>query len=377
MENNPFNEILQTLGNSIESINDKISAGQENVRNYKANIVERLGDVIEQLKGIQNNPIFKTIPSLRGELQNAKSALAERTNELAQTKTQLDNANASMEDLRKQIEDVNLEIRNKNEELQRIQDELTNQKNETTNKDSAIADLNNTIEQLNKQREELEGQLNTSKSEIDDLINRLSLINNQLVDKIGLIDRITQGLNVDDPEISDGFKLIADNIQAIMNMINNPDTTVRQPPVATAATKDEAEKYYNLFLNSDQRQKDLFYRQIDTKSAGIIQQNLRGANNGESAAIEAIKRELSSDANKDKVITYLKGSSGGKRKRNRRTMKRRGMKRGKKTYKGGYVYKSDKSLDKASSIVSPSLKTTSSVTMKKRIFKKRDTKKRS
>ena len=362
---------LSSLNNAIQTIDAKVIEGKAKASKYRENIIVRLGEVVNQLKKLQDLDAFKSIPRLQGQLNSTNAELKKKTDELQQVSAKINELNNTNSNLKKQIDDINTELKNKNEELRRAQEAILAEQSKTAQKDKAIQDLSKQVKDLNEAKNNAERALSTAQAEISSLVDKIARINHELVGKIALIDTITQDLNIDDAGVSNGFKLVADNIQAIMNMINSP-TSAR--PLTTS-------KYplYNQFISKPQN--------IQLQIADTIGLN---SNTGNKEFINQIglKRDTSSEITEDekaRVDTLLQNYGnpdllrGGKLqggKRRRRTMKRYGKKN--KSYRGGYVYSSSKELDKASSVISSSSNSNSlsdsnsdSKSKKKRSTKKR------
>ena len=364
---------LSSLNNAIQTIDAKVIEGKAKASKYRENIIARLGEVVNQLKKLQDLDAFKSIPRLQGQLNSTNAELKKKTDELQQVSAKINELNNTNSNLKKQIDDINTELKNKNEELRRAQEAVLAEQSKTTQKDKAIQDLSKQVNDLNEAKNNAERALSTAQSEISSLVDKIARINHELVGKIALIDTITQDLNIDDAGVSNGFKLVADNIQAIMNMINSPPS---DRPLPTS-------KYplYNQFISKPRNTQSQIADAVGSKSS---------PENREFINQVGLKLDTSTpitDEEKARVETLLNNFGdrdllqGGKRRR--RTMKRYGKKN--KSYKGGYVYSSSKELDKASLVISSSsgsssgsssdlLKSTprkKSATSKKRFTKKR------
>lgn len=354
----PFDEILNTLGSTVGSIDAKVTSGKEKVSEYKSAIIARLREIVGQLDQLKRNNVLASIPALKGQLQNANAELKAKTEELEATKAQLSGANNTIADLQRQIENINSQIKTKDEEIQRAKAELQNEISKSAEKDSAIQQLNKQIEELNSQKSELQRNLEASQSQINGLIEKLKLINDSLANKIQLIDEITKDLNLDDGEVSEGFKAIADNIKAIMIMLESTDSSASlPPPTSTPSVKSQYDAI-------PKEQKDKLPPDIRNQIKKMLENRPSGYEN-------TIKNMLSSQG-----IT-LKG--GRRRNRNKRkTYKNRRLK-----LRGGYVYTSSRELDKSSSEITSrsetkgssnntsSVSSSNSQSRKKKNYKKR------
>jgi predicted nucleic acid-binding Zn-ribbon protein len=365
MASSPLNEALSTLDATIESINNKVQLGIGKSQKYRQDIIDRLGLIVQELEKLKKNDFFQSVAKLKGELGKANSDLKDRTSQLAQTKSELDAANNLIEALRKQVDDINSQLKIKNDELQRAQEILTAEQKKTADKDKTIEDLNKQIEVLNAEKNEAIRNLNAAQTEINSLIDRLTQINRALIQKIEMIDRITQSLDMDnDKDVSTAFKAISDNIQAIMFMINNPSTSApTSAPRATASTPFDL-SLYNQFakLNSDKQAQ--IANLMEDEDRDLVWSWRESALAGDQVNQKNIQNIFSR-----KYPGLM--SSGGKRRRRTMKMRSKSKRRSKKSYKGGYVYSSSKELDKASSLITTSSNSNSSTKSRKSHLKKK------
>ena len=353
MAASPLNNALSTLDATIESINNKVQLGIDKSQKYRQAIIARLGLVVQELDKLKKNGFFQSVGKLKSDLDMANSELKARTQELVQTKMELNTANNTIETLRKQVDDINSQLKIKNDELQRAQEALTAEQKKSADKDKTIQELNNQIAVLNEQKNEAVRNLTAAQTEINSLIDRLTQINRALIQKIEMIDRITQSLDLDnDTDVLTAFKSISDNIQAIMYMINNPSASgpglgPGPGPGETArpASKAFDLSLYNKFAKLNIDKQAQIVNQMEEPDRDLVWSWRESALAGDETNQRNIQNMFSR-----KYPGLI--SSGGKR---RKTMKRR------KTpiYKGGYVYSSSKDLDRASSVISYSSKTSS------------------
>lgn len=348
--NSPLNQALSGLGTTIQSITGKVDAGKTKVREYKIQIITKLKEVIQQLNSLKDNSNFKALPQLRKQLQDSQLALQKKTEELDTTKLNLDKANKELEELRKNIALINDEIEKKNKQIK----DLTNSIGE---KDNEISELNGQIKELNEKKKDAESQLSSAQKETDSLIQKIGNINATLGTQIELIDTIANelgDLGSDSDDVAIQFKAVGDNIMAIMNMINNPSQSNSSASVNAANVSQTP--LYDKFMKLNDDQKEQIYRELDNNNRDDKYRNI-------------ILNSITSNTPQDKINIQnilsqrYRGDllKGGRRKRKTRKMRHR---KTKKTYKGGYVYNSNKNLDKSSSVISssvaPSSKTHSS-----------------
>lgn len=355
--NSPLNLALAELGTTIGTITGKVEAGKQRVREYKGQIIAKLGEVIQQLNTLRTNNNLSGIPELKQQLQASQNALQEKTQLLNDTQKSLDEANTNLRDLQARMTDIDREMATKTAEIERLTAE-------GGQKDASIQDLNNQIQELTKQKADLEGQYANAQQQSDSLIQKIGQINTTLARQIDLIDTIVSELgNLDNAsdEVAMQFKAVGDNIMAIMNMLNE-NAPAAAPAAASpaAAAGYDADRNFDKLMELDREDKEQytnFKRKLDSKIGQIIDNNIRGARDGNPEAINAIKDALRTAQKVVPDLIIRGGKSRRHRRRNnrRKTMKKRHRKTMKRNhYRGGYVYTSSKELDNASSIVSTS-----------------------
>lgn len=348
MANNPLNDALSGLGATIQTINDKVESGKQRVKAYKQDIVQKLKEVIERLKELEANSKLKIDPGLKENLEKTRD-------ELNQKNIELQASNLKLTELQNQLDSINSELANKNQQLSEL--ESSNQ-----SKDGTIQQLNDEKAALTQQKADIEKQFNDAQTEVNSLIGRIADINNTLVKQIELIDTIAGELD-DNTEVANGFKAIADNIQAIMNMINNPnprDTFIPPPLLGNTKTGTQPNNnfpLYNKFMDLTPQGKNnilgLITNTADNEFIKSILPNEGFDSDDDKQKMEDILKNHKNALDKEYEITD-KGFTGGKRKRKTRKRSHKKTKKTKKGLKGGYVYSSSKELDKASSVISDS-----------------------
>ena len=346
MGDNPLNQALSNLETTIGSINTKVEANKGLARAYKAKIIEKLKNLNKTIDELKANNNLKSIPQLRQQLEESQTKLGDATKELEDTKTNLADATRYLQESQQKIQQLNSEIENLNVQVQELQN--TNQQ-----KTDEIASLNQTLAHLTEQKNSAERNLAAKQQEIDQYIERLATINTTLASQIGLIDTIVGELGDLDSrndEVSQQFQAVSDNIMAIMNMVNNPNSNNNYPPAAAAmSSNNKITNMTNLRVlrsNPDKRAYNTFISSLNTNIGQQINDNIGKFDSGDPTAISNIQNILT----QNNINVPPLRTSGGRR---RKTMK----KRHRKTYKkmrGGYVYSVSKELDKESSVVSAS-----------------------
>ena len=355
--NSPLNQAIAGLGTTIQSITGKVEAGKNRVRQYKAQIIAKLGEVVLQLNALKDNNNLQALPQLRRQLQDSQTALQQKTEELDVAQGALTDSNNALQQLRQQIDQINRELQDKTAQLDQLTQSGQGQRD-------ALANLEQEMNALTLQKAEAERLLAIAQQQTNSIVERIGQINATLGNQIQLIDTIAAELGDLDganDDVALQFKAVGDNIMVIMNMLNNsaPPGPPPGPPPPVPGRAQQVDALYNNFINMNQQKKDLFYRNLQsTPSRGsirIIQENIRGAiDNRDEQAINIIKGELAKIlANNNAAL--VRGGKSRKYKK-QKTMKKRHRKTRKpsKKYKGGYVYSASKDLDKASSIISAS-----------------------
>lgn len=358
--NSPLNQALVGLGTTINTITDKVEAGKTRVREYKAQIVTKLQEVVEQLNSLKANNNLKAVPQLRKQLQDSQSALQEKTEELDKTKGQLNEANKTLQQLQQNIDQINREIEEKNQQI-------TDLTNSGKQKDKSIQELDAQVRELDKQKEEAEKNLLSAQQQIDSIIQKIGQLNTALVNQIQLIDTIANELgDLDNGDVAEQFKNVTDNIKVIVDMLNSSGEGQSAPVPEAAAIQQQLydveenfNKLINLHLNKDNGQYQRFVQRLDGQIQNKIAQVINYVDRNDPQAIATLKQIL--EQNKLKVPTIINGGKSRRHKRRggRKTMKKR-HRRTHKKMRGGYVYNTSKELDRASSVISNSSSSRSS-----------------
>jgi len=360
--NSPLNQALAGLGTTINTITDKVEAGKTRVREYKAQIIAKLREVVEQLNSLKTNNNLKALPQLRKQLQDSQSALQQKTEELDQTKGQLNEANQNLQQLQQTMDQINRQIAEKEQQIT----ELTNSGKQ---KDKAIQELDAQVRELDKQKAEAEKNLASAQQQIDSIIQKIGQLNTALVNQIQLIDTIANELgDLDNGDVAEQFRAVTDNIKAIVDMLNSAGqgeggaeaAPVQQP---LYDVEQNFNKLRELHLNKDNGQFGRFIRGLDGQIQKQINDVVNSVDRNDPQAIATLKQIL--QQNKINVPTIMNGGKSRRHKRRggRKTMKkkhRKTRKLAKKIYRGGYVYSASKDLDKASSVISASSSSKSS-----------------
>ena len=367
--NSPLNQALGTLGQTIGSITDKVVAGKATAEAYKANIIAKLEEVIQQLNALKNSPNFKEVPLLRQQLQDTQTALQEKTVELDQANENFAQANARLQQIDQEIARINRALAENQAEIDRLN--AAGQENA-----DKIAGLTEDKNRLTEEKDAAVRQLALIQQETGQLVENINRINATLAAQIETIDTIVAGLvNLDDANdaVAAKFTSVTQNITDIMAMLSataqgpqvqgpGPQGPPTEPPPPVPTRAQQVDGLYNNFINMTQQKKDLFYRNLQNTdnrgSTRIIQENIRKAiDDRDEQSINNIKGELA------KILANNNGSllRGGKYRnyKKRKTMKKRHRKtrklsKNRKNYKGGYVYSASRDLDKASSVISAS-----------------------
>jgi len=359
--NSPLNQALAGLGTTINTITDKVEAGKTRVREYKAQIIAKLREVVEQLNSLKANNNLKALPQLRKQLQDSQAALQQKTEELDQTKGQLNEANQNLQQLQQNVDQINRQIAEKEQQIT----ELTNSGKE---KDKAIQELDAQVRELDKQKEEAEKNLVSAQQQIDSIIQKIGQLNTALVNQIQLIDTIANELgDLDNGDVAEQFKAVTDNIKVIVDMLNSAGQGEGGAEAAVQQPIYDVEQNFNklneLHLNKDNGQYQRYVQGLDGQIQRQIGRVINDVERNNPQAISTLKQIL--EQNKLNVPTSMNG--GKSRRHNRRggrkTMKKKHKKTrklAKKNYRGGYVYSASKDLDKASSVISASSSSKSS-----------------
>ena len=330
--NSPLNQALGTLGQTIGSITDKVVAGKATAEAYKANIIAKLEEVIQQLNALKNSPNFKEVPLLRQQLQDTQTALQQKTVELDQANQNFAEANARLQQFEQEIAGINRALAEKQAEIDRLN--AAGQENA-----EKLAGLTEDKNRLTEEKDAAVRQLALLQQETGQLVENINRINATLAAQIETIDTIVAGLvNLDDANdaVAAKFTSVTQNITDIMAMLSatvqgpqvqgpqvqgpqvqGPPT---EPPPPVPSRAQQVDVLYNNFINMTQQKKDLFYRNLQsTPSRGsirIIQENIRQAiDNRDEESINNIKREIAKILENNNGMLLRGGKSHNYKKR--------------------------------------------------------------
>ena len=222
-----------------------------------------------------------------------KEELSSVRNELNQKKQELDQSKDALQNVTNKVRDLENRLQGITSELENKNRELGNSQTALNEKNEANQRLTGDIQKLNQTISATQNELTSARSEMDSLVLKIGTMNGELAQQINSIDSIANEMG-DGSDVSAQFRQIGDNITEILNMINGsgsgPGPTTQRQGASTTVTQPGFEE------------------------------NVANAR-----------------------ADYL----GGRK-------RRRTMKRGKKNMRGGYIYKSNKSLDSSSSVISSS-----------------------
>lgn len=335
MGDNPLNQAIQQLDNTMKTISQKVELGKQRANAYKSQIIKKLEELNNQINAIKNNNNLSSIPALRQQLLQSQNALADKTTELQTTKQQLQEATNSLQQLQNNVEQLNKDIQQKTEQINQLTES-------GQQKDQQIAQITEQINQLTQQKAQAEQNLAVAQQQIQDLINNIGQINTTLTSQIELIDSITTELgDIDSGEIAQKFQSIGENINTIMNMIGD-----QGQQAINANPNENIDVIYNNLMNANPTiLLDKFFTPLrDTDKGDLIrtiQDNYQKAKSNDPNAIQAIKDALQQLKDEGIAMKF----SGGRRSTRRKKARR---------MRGGYTYNSSKKLDRESSIISGS-----------------------
>jgi chromosome segregation ATPase len=219
MADNSLTNALEMLGTTIGTISTKVEASKTKVQAYKAKIITKLNEINKVIDNLKRSPRLTALPEFRQRLQASQAALQKKTEELDLTKGQLDDANRNLEQSQQNMTRINQELETVNQQLA----ELTAEKADLT---TQKADLTTQKADLTTQKEAAERGLAAAREETSNIVGKIGVINDRLVQQIKFIDTIVNGLgDLDDvaDDVAIQFKAVGDNIAAIMDMINSSD----------------------------------------------------------------------------------------------------------------------------------------------------------
>ena len=366
MATNVIQDILKKGTDINDNLGKKIGLLNERNSNFNTDLKKKLKEIISAISAFKNTNL-QGLTDTKNKLTEVSAELAATKATLNQNQQQLQTINAELSAAQRELETANArknEFEQKNRELNEKQEQLqttynneitaaraemantsTEEKNAMQQRfDNAIAAINAEKAQLrqavdNAQQAQTEAVNNLAslKTDQETLIGSLATINEFLAKQLQLIDTI----NVTNPNIGEYTDLL-DEIQiGLGGVISNINQAVSAPDNSDTRVYDKFKS-----LNEAQRESILQTLSLSDKQKEYIKNNMNTTD-------VVVKRNIRNYLN-GYTGDLLKG--GGKRKRNRKTMKKRSKRTKKlmKNLKGGYVYSSSKDLDKASSIISAS-----------------------
>lgn len=236
-----------------------------------------------------------------------KEELSSVRNELNQKKQELEQSKDALQNVTNKVRDLENRLQGIGSELENKNRELGNSQTALNAKNEENQRLTGDIQKLNQTISDTQNELTAARTEMDSLVLKIGTMNGELTQQISSIETIANEMG-DGSDVSAQFRQIGDNITEIINMINGsgPGPTIQ--------------------------------RQGDSRTV----------------------RQPGFETNVNNTVDYF----GGRKRR--RTIKRRTMKRrAKKSMRGGYVYKTNKSLESSSSVISSSSRSRSRSKSKK------------
>jgi chromosome segregation ATPase len=374
-------QILQKGTDINKKLGEKIGLLTERNSTFDTVLKNKLNDIISAISAFKNTNLQgltdtkNKLTEVSAELAAAKATLNQNQQQLQTINSELSAAQSELQTANARKNELEQKYRELNEKQQQLQTFYDNQIREIRNEMSTKSteeqnamrqEFNNEITAINNEKAQLQqavenaqraqteavNNLASLKTDQETLIGSLATINEFLAKQLQLIDTI----NVNNPNIEKYTDLLNEIQTGLGGVISNINQAVSAP------------------VNSDTRVYDKFMSLTEAQRDSILQ----------TLSLSDDKKEyIKSNMNTEDVIVkrnirnYLKDYTGdllkgGKRKRNRKTMKKRNKRTKKlmKNLKGGYVYSSSKDLDKASSIISASSKSNSNFNSKSKSNKK-------
>ena len=220
-------EAFNTLGRTVDSIATKITTGKQAAALYKSKIMTELQKLMERIEQLKIDAANSPVPQLRQELQDSRQNLAAKTAELVASNSNLDELNSKISELTAQLQSKENEINAANRELENLtnlQNENAASQEDNNRQDAALAELQAQMQTLRTEKVELDQKLLASQQELGNFVQRIGEINTRLAGEIDKINTILDEFG-DGSDVSDQIEAIGTNLQAIINVINNPVTT--------------------------------------------------------------------------------------------------------------------------------------------------------
>ena len=353
---------LGNLDSTIKSIGDKVQEQIKRGTEYKNSLLNKLGDVANQLDEITKSSNLASIPRLQQQIEQLKQQLNEKTSELQVVQDNLKQTTQRITDLENNIQDLTRQIGDKDKQI----NDLTNSNQD---KDAEISNLNEQKQKLETDKKNAQDALEASNKQVANLVQQIDSINKYLIQQVELINTISQELGtIDSGDIAQQFNIISTNIDTIRKLIDTGSGGAEAPIPPSQSGYDIQKNIANLraLRGPDKRQYTDFIKdlrrnpKIDSNDIQLLENNIRNFDNNDTNSIEQITQFL--QTNKINVPP-LRALYGGKRKR--KTMKKRHNKTHKKI-RGGYIYKESAKSKKNSEDISnlTSSKSSSKLTSK-------------
>lgn len=343
----PLNNALDTLNRTITGINNKISTQVERGLQYKTTLISSLNELTQKIMSIKGD--FDSIPSLKNELTVLKKQLADSTNNLGILQNKLTETTELNNQLNTKIQELNTQLVECNKQIEKIN--IAN-----VDKTANIDKLTSEKTVLETEKKEVQSALDASNLQIRELVEQINSINESLTTYISKIDSIAESFgDLNNGEIKTKFDELNNAIQGIKSLVDNGSVaastnTLGGQPLFDA--KLGKFPYYAIYRTMNDAQKSEIIDLLNGPSKSTIQNtNIYDEATAASIINSIFSARNNTNARNRLVQLYDETKKGGKR-RHKKTIKKR-YKNYKKT-RGGYTYKSNKKLDKSSSIISTS-----------------------
>ena len=150
---------LGNLDSTIKSIGDKVQEQIKRGTEYKNSLLNKLGDVANQLDAITKSSNLASIPRLQQQIEQLKQQLNEKTSELQVVQDNLKQTTQRITDLENNIQDLTRQIGDKDKQI----NDLTNSNQD---KDAEISNLNEQKQELETDKKNAQDALEASNKQV-------------------------------------------------------------------------------------------------------------------------------------------------------------------------------------------------------------------
>lgn len=386
--------INNTLGKKIELLNAHNTS-------FNQQLTKRLNDIITAIDAFKSTNL-QGLTETKNKLTAVTTELETTKQNLEQTQTELNRVKQESTNIQNELQTTNTKKNELEQQLQYLEQRIQNLDTEYKNKINEVrqdmtekstqekkamqTEFDNQITAINYEKTQLQQEINNAKQAQTDAVNKLADLQKEqdgLIENLGTINAfLAQQLNLidsiktEEPDISNFTNLLDTIQQGLTGVITGINSAVATNVNTTSqpSVYDIEKNINNLRALRNEQDKREYLRFMKGLPNGVIKNqidnNITLFDRGDRNAEDIIRNILQTN----NIEVPILRKTGGKRRR--KTMKNR-YKRTHKKMRGGYLWKQNKNLDNASSILivssnsnSNSKSLTSKKTQKKKTHRK-------